>query len=450
MLDLKLVNGTLVIPGSGLVKAGVGIKDGKIAMIGSPGTMPDAKNTVDVNGKYIFPGFIDPHIHLGIFTPYEEECASETQAALLGGVTTVGMFFGGGDSYLGALDGVIKTAENNIATDLMIHLSMFTPQQLEEIPQYIEKYGVTSFKFYMAGVKGVFPNVQDAYILQGLRKLAEYGDKVIACSHCEDQSMVDFGYDQVESKPEGSLADWADAHPVEAEVEAVIRFAYLAKLAQAKAYIVHLSTGDAAKALAEIKDGYDKLFVETTSPYLSVNKYDEIGLLAKMLPPLRAQEDIDALWDAVKADLIDTFGTDNVSLNKAVKQAENGMLGAMPGYPVLATHVPVLFHEGYHKRGVSLEQIADKGSRKPAELFGIYPQKGTIAVGSDADLAVVDLDMEVVVDHKNFPSLGDFSLYDGKTLKGWPVMTVKGGQIAAKDGKVLAKPGSGKYLRRSV
>ncbi|MBS4025732.1 MAG: amidohydrolase family protein [Clostridia bacterium] len=450
MLDLKVVNGTLVIPGSGLVKAGVGIKDGKIAMIGSPGSMPEAKNTVDVNGKYVFPGFIDPHIHLGIFTPFEQECVTETQAALVGGVTTVGLFFGGGDSYLGSLDGVIKTAEKNISTDLMIHLSMFTPQQMEEIPQYIENYGVTSFKFYMAGVKGVFPNVQDAYILQGLRKLAEYGDKTIACAHCEDQSMVDYGYEQVEKVTESSLAAWADAHPLEAEVEAVIRFAYLAKLAQAKAYIVHMSTGNAAKELPKIKEGYDKIFVETTSPYLSVNKNDPIGLLAKMLPPLRDQEDIEELWQAVKSDLIDTFGTDNVSLNKAVKQAENGMMGAMPGYPVLATHVPVLFHEGYHKRGVSLEQIAEKGSRKPAQLFGIYPQKGTIAVGTDGDLTVVDLDKEVVVDHKNFPSLGDFSLYDGKTMKGWPVMTIKGGVVAAKDGEVLTKPGSGKYLRRSV
>ena len=450
MLDLKLINGTLVIPGSGLVQSGVGIENGKISVIGVSDQLPEAREVVDCAGKHIFPGFIDPHIHLGIFSDYATECKTETQAALVGGITTVGMYFGGDQSYFKMMDDIIKTAEENISTDLMIHLSMFTPEQLSEMEQYVEKFGVTSFKFYMAGVKGVFPNVEDDLISAGLNKIAALGGNAIGCAHCENQSMVDQGYEAVESKPEGNLADWAEAHPVEAEVEAVNRFANLAKEADARAYIVHLSTGAAAGTLPEVISEYDKLFVETTSPYLSVNKNDSIGLLAKMLPPLRAQKDIDELWDAVKDDRIDTFGTDNVSMTKAVKQAEKGMLGAMPGYPVLATHVPVLLNEGYHKRGVELEKIAIKGSRNPAEIFGVYPRKGTIAVGSDADLAVIDLEKETVINSDANPSIGDFSLYEGKSLKGTPVMTIKDGVIAAKDGKVLVEPGTGNYLRRTV
>ncbi|MCZ7663853.1 MAG: amidohydrolase family protein [Thermoleophilia bacterium] len=191
------------------------------------------------------------------------------------------------------------------------------------------------------------------------------------------------------------------------------------------------------------------MFVETTSPYLSLTKHDESGLLAKMLPTIKDESDREALWEAVKDGTIDSLGTDNVSLNKEIKGTGKGMLGAMPGYPVLQTHLPVLLHEGVNKRGVSIERIVEITSKNPAEIFGIYPKKGTIAVGSDADLVVVDLDKEQVVDADKIYSFADFSLYQGRTLKGWPVMTVKGGRVAVEDGNVVAEAGLGSFIRRS-
>lgn len=447
MLDLKVINGTLVIPGTGAVKAGVGIKDGKIVQIARESELPEAGKTVDAAGKYVLPGLVDPHVHLGIFSDFAGECVTETQAALAGGVTTIGVFMGGGDSYLGQLDGMLETAESRISTDMFLHLSIFTPQQMEEIPQYIEKYGITSFKFYMCGVKGVFPGVSDGFFLEGLRRIAKSGDGFTACVHCEDQSIVDMAFEKVaQEKPNGTLADWADAGPSEAEAEAVLRACYLAAKSGARVYIVHMSSEEGVNIAAKHRP--PNLFVETTSAYLSVSKNAEVGLLAKMLPPLKGENDIEALWEAVKNDTIDTFGTDNVSMNKAVKGVEKGMLGAMPGYPIVQTHLPVLLHEGYHKRGVSLEKIVEKASRNPAEIFGLYPQKGTIAVGSDADLVVVDLNKEVKVDPAQLHSFGDFSLYQGKTLKGWPVVTIKGGVVAVEDNNILVEPGRGRYLRR--
>jgi dihydropyrimidinase len=122
----------------------------------------------------------------------------------------------------------------------------------------------------------------------------------------------------------------------------------------------------------------------------------------------------------------------------------------MPGYPILQTHLPAILTEGYHKRNVPLETILARATANPAKIYGIYPQKGTISVGSDADLVVLDLEKEWTVKSDELFSYGDFSLYEGKTLKGWPTVVVKGGEIAYQDGKILIEPGSGSYLRREL
>ncbi|MBW1851868.1 MAG: amidohydrolase family protein, partial [Deltaproteobacteria bacterium] len=165
---------------------------------------------------------------------------------------------------------------------------------------------------------------------------------------------------------------------------------------------------------------------------------------------LKDKTDNDALWERVRENSLDSFGTDNVSMNKAVKQAEKGMLEAMPGYPILQTHLPAILTEGYHKRNVSLETILTRATMNPARIFGIYPQKGTIAAGSDADIVVLDLNKEWTVKSDELFSYGDFSLYEGKTLKGWPTVVIKSGKKAYEDGKILIEPGTGAYLRRTI
>lgn len=449
MFDLKIINGTLVIPGTGKVRAGVGVKDGKVVAIDAEDKLGDATRTVDAAGKYVIPGVIDPHVHLGIFTgDFGSECESETRAALAGGITTIGVFMGGGESYLPALPGLIETVNAKSSTDLFFHLSMFTPDQLNEIPQYIDEFGVTSFKFYMCGVTGVFPNVEDDFIKQGLQKLVALGGHLTGCVHCENQDMFNADFAKVaEATPDGGLREWAGAGTAESEEDAVIRACRLAADTGARFYLVHMSSAKGAAAAKANRPA--TVFVETTSPYLSLTKDDASGLLAKMLPTIKDESDREALWEAVKDGTINSLGTDNVSLTKEIKGADKGMLNAMPGYAVLQTHLPVLLHEGVNKRGVALEKIVELTSKNPAEIYGVYPQKGTIAVGSDADLVVVDLDKEQVVDAGAMYSFSDFSLYEGRALKGWPVMTIKGGVVVVEDGKVLSQPGIGSFIRRS-
>jgi len=452
MLDLKIINGNVFIPGGGFFKEEVGIKDGKIAIIGSSNDMPEANEVLDAGGNIVMPGVVDPHIHLGIFGDFAMECEHETRAALAGGVTTVGVFMGGDESYLKQLGSLIDIVEQKSSVDLMFHLSVFTEDQMAEMEEYYKQFGVTSFKFYMAGVKGVFPGVTDGFIFDGFKKVAAMGDGALACVHCEDQSLIDVAFEKVAAEtPNGTLVDWAKTGPDMAEEEAIMRAYYLAEKANNRLYIVHISTGDGASRFKMLKKtDYHRVYGETTSAYLSVNKNDPFGMLGKMLPPLRDQKDNDALWERVNDGTIDTFGTDNVSMTLEVKQAENGMLGAMPGYPILQTHLSAILTEGYHKRGVPLDKILTRATLNPAKIFGLYPRKGTIAVGSDADVVVLDLEKEWVVKSDALFSYGDFSLYEGKTLKGKPSVVIKGGKKAYEDDKILVDPGTGNYLRRNL
>jgi len=449
MLDLKVINGTLFIPGVGLVKSGVGVQSGKIVMIASDDLLPDAKEVVDAGGNFVIPGCIDPHVHIGIFSTYEGEIETETRYALSGGITTIGIFMGGGDSYLGVLPGAISTGESLSSTDFMIHLSIFTPQQMEEMDTYYSQFGVTDFKFYMTGVKGVFPNVPDDFIRSGFRKIAAMGAPAIGCIHCEDQEQVDRGWDEIGKLSNPTLKDWEHSSPAGAEADAARRFVNIARESGARAYMVHMSSREAVEVLADMfKEGRDNIYVETTSAYCCMTSDDPAGKLAKMVPPIRGNDAQEALWKAVKNGIVSTFGTDNVSC--ATVHKGDSFQTALPGYPVIGTHIPVLLTEGYHKRGIPWTTIIEKATKTPAEAFGIYPRKGTIAVGSDADLVILDLNKEEVVDPSKHYSFGDFSLFQGRRLKGWPVRVIKGGQVAVVDGKVVYSPGASKYLRREL
>ncbi|MFZ5649943.1 MAG: dihydroorotase [Bacillota bacterium] len=447
MADLVIRDGKVVIPGTGIVEADIAIEGDKISALGGGLT---GREEIDASGKYILPGIIDPHIHLGIFGDLALEMETETRSGLMGGVTTVGCFMGGPNPYHPEFSDTIAMAEGKINTDLFFHLGIMTPAQKEQIPRLIEEYGITSFKMYMSGIPGLIPDVDDGFLLRTFETAAAIGDGVIICVHAENPQINATTRSEVQGRlADGTLADWSDTQPNYSEEEAVRRASYFAGLAGNRLYFVHISTGESIRALSAIKPANPKIFVETTSPYLSITKFSAKGLLAKMVPPFREGTSVEALWQGVKDNVVDTIGTDNVSQTLAVKQAEKGMWGAMPGYPALGTHLPVVLHHGVNKRGVSLLKVAEIMSKKPAEIFGLYPQKGVIAPGSDADLVVVDLEKTVRVDHKNLGSYCDFSLYDGEELKGWPVMTVKSGRLVVKDGRMVGHA-PGRYLRRQV
>jgi dihydroorotase-like cyclic amidohydrolase len=446
-LDLLVRGGTLVIPGLGRVKADVGIADGKIAVLGE--NLPQsATETYDATGRTVLPGIFDPHIHIGNEQSYESEAETETRAAILGGVTTVGIFLRSlEDSYFDHLPAFRKAMDERSYVDSVFHPQIFTEAQIEEIPGYAEQFGIRSFKFYMSGIPGIVKSVTDDVLLHGFRTVASLGPDAIACVHCETGALIDRARDELKTrKPEGTLADWEDAHPAIAEALAIQTALYLAKVAGAHLYVVHLSSHQGLEVVRAARRAGMHFTVETTTPYLGINSGDPNGFLAKMVPPVRTPEHQIALWEGVLEGTINTVGTDNTSRARATKRPEAGLHGSRPGLPVLGTHLPALLHYG-RMRGVPLEILIERATRSPARVYGIYPQKGTIAVGSDADLVVVDLELERVVRAEDLQGMSDFSPFEGKRLRGWPVATIKGGKIIARDGKIVATA-NGRYLPR--
>jgi dihydroorotase-like cyclic amidohydrolase len=444
------MGGTLVIPGTGRVRAGVGVRDGTIAAIGRDDQLPAARQTMDATGRFVLPGIIDPHIHLGVRAAFEDEAASETKAALLGGVTTVGVFLREKASYLPLFERFRAAVETRSFVDVMFHATICVPGQLDEMPAYARDLGITSFKMYLCGVTGIIEHVTDDFLYAGLRGVAALGSRALMAVHAENAMLVEAGIAKVKAMTGGTLADWHQAHPDMAEEEAIQRAAYLAERAGARLYVVHLTSAMGLERLRRIRAASPHVHVETTSAYLSLDETHPMGLLLKRFPPVRAAADVEALWTGVADGTVDTIGTDNVTPTRAANQPERGIWLAKGGYGGLHTHLPVLLHEGVHRRGVSLERLVDKLTAGPARVFGIYPRKGTIAVGSDADLTLVDLNLERRVDPAESPSRGDFSPYDGMTLKGWPVATIKSGVVCVKDQRFVDERPLGRYLGRAA
>jgi dihydropyrimidinase len=447
VLDLIVRNGTLVIPGVGQMKADIGIANGKIVSLTEHASQ-SATEIYDATGRSVLPGIFDPHIHIGNEQSYESEAETETRAALIGGVTTVGIFLRSlEDSYFDHLPAFCKAMNELSYVDSVFHPQIFTPEQIEEIPGYAEQYGIRSFKFYMSGMPGIVKSVTDDVLLHGFRAVASLGPDAVACVHCETGALIDRARNDLKlRKPEGTLADWEDAHPAIAEALAIQTALYLAKVAGAHLYVVHLSSWQGLEVVRASRRAGFHFTVETTTPYLGINSGDPNGFLVKMVPPVRTPEHQTALWEGVLEGTINTIGTDNTSRARSTKKPEAGLHGSRPGLPALGTHLPALLHYG-RLRGVPLETLIDDATRNPARVYGIYPQKGTIAVGSDADLVVVDLDQERVVRAEDLQGMSDFSPFEGKRLRGWPVATIKAGKIMVRDGKLLAKP-NGRYLPR--
>jgi dihydroorotase-like cyclic amidohydrolase len=289
-------------------------------------------------------------------------------------------------------------------------------------------------------------SVTDDVLLHGFRTVASLGPHAVVCVHCETGALIDEARKEQAKKPTGTLADWEEAQPAAAQALAIQTAHDLAKLAGAHLYVVHLSSHQGLEVVRAARRAGNHFTVETTTPSLGINSHDPNGFLVKLVPPVRTPEHQTALWEGFLEGSINTVGTDNTSRGRASKRPEAGLHGSRPGLPALGTHLPALLHYG-RLRGVPLEVLVDRATRAPARVYGIYPQKGTIAVGSDADLVVVDLELERVVRAEDLQGMSDFSPFEGKMLRGWPVATIKGGEIIARDGKIVAKA-NGRYLPR--
>jgi dihydropyrimidinase len=231
-----------------------------------------------------------------------------------------------------------------------------------------------------------------------------------------------------------------------AEAEDMMKVLFLGEATGASVYIVHVSTKESVRKLYEIDRRRHDTYVEMCLGYLTMTTRDDVGLLAKTNPPVGEPEDQEALWRAILDGRVDTIGTDHLGMSLKRKRGDGDLLSTALGFPSIATYLPTFITEAHHRRGLPLRRLAEMTSTNAAKIFGLYPRKGTLRPGSDADLVAVDLEAEKPVRRSELPGWSDYLPNEGKRLKGWPIYTTVRGQFVWERGQIRAERGHGTYL----
>jgi dihydropyrimidinase len=443
--DLRISGGEVYLEGRGLADVDLLIRDGRIAAIIDPREAASAAEVVDVAGKMVLPGAIDPHVHLGkdIRVPKDPDDAErETASAVAGGVTTMLVYLMSSDSYLGELESAKTAMDKNSHSDYGFHFVLGTPEHLDEFRKYVEE-GVSSFKFFMnfRGDEGKYlgmPGNDDSFMYDILRKSAEHGAMINP--HPENIELVRMLRDAPKDDSLNALQAWNAARPPFVEADAAQRVAYLASVTGASVYAVHTSSREAVEALVRQRAAYPNIFIETCTQYLTLDTDAEAGTYAKVNPPVRPREDVEYLWDAMKAGEIDAVGSDHNARHRSNK--EKDIWTASAGFPGTGGVLPLTLAEGL-RRGLDVSQIVEAVSTRAAKLFGMYPRKGTIAVGSDADLVVIDTSAPSTITAETQYSAAEYTPWEGTELPLSVVHTIVRGNFALRDGELTdARVGS--------
>ena len=457
-METIVKGGHLVIPYYGVKKADIGIENGKIVALGENLEAKDAR-IIDATGKYVFPGAIDGHSHYGVYGNLAEDYYKTSRSSAIGGVTSVINFMRSSQSYKDQLPEEIAIAESESIIDFCFHLGVMTNKHLEEMRAYVEEFGSTSFKLYLGyrGLEksrfGTDRSLDDELLLDIFNEMNDISKDLVLAIHCEN---VDMGkhytkkYQNVENKNE--LVFFEKYNPDIVETESVVRCATLALHYDAKITVVHMSAGTSMEALANMpRFNPDIVNVETCPHYLLETVDNPKGLGAIVKPPLRYEKDNELLWEGIKKGIIKFVGTDHVSINWQDK-FKNGydIDKTALGFGGAEFMFPLTLSEGHFKHGLPLEKIAELTAANTAKTYGMYPQKGTIELGSDADLVLVDLDKQVSIDATTIPINSDYTIYEGREVQGWPVMTIRRGEVIAADGKIIETDSHGRYIFRQA
>lgn len=453
--DDMLLRGGTVVNASGQVRADVRVKAGLISEVGQLQALPDER-VVDVTGKLLMPGGIDPHVHLteAPETPPEwrrpDDLEIGSRAAFAGGLTTLGNMSWFGDSmpWLSVMDDHEAQVAEFASADIMLH-PVVPPATLETLADLRRLFarGHISPKIFMAD-----PLFDVNYY--GYVKAIELARNAGALTllHCEDSALLAAAVDGLYDRNETDITHYAESRPVIAEVAAIERAISIAEYLRAPIYIVHLSSDRALEAAKRAKQRGVMVYVEVRPLYLHLSQEHyqdgDAGLFTAQ-PPLRAKEDVEALWRGLLDGTVDTLGSDHAPWSKATKLTPSSLDAVPAGVANIDHMLPLLFSEGVLKRKLSLERFVSLSSFNAAKLFGLYPHKGVIAPQADADIVVWDPTVTKPIRGDETLSRAGYSVYEGMSVTGWPVMTLRRGELVFDHGKFSAAPGSGKLLRRT-
>jgi len=459
--DTVITDSHVVLP-QGMIDKNIIIDEGKI--VGLTNDIPSCDHKINGNGLISVPGPIDTHVHYGVYSPINEAAKTESHAAAIGGITTMMRMLRLGDSFSNSLQSQIDAASQNHYVDYAIHASVFTKQQINEMNLCVDK-GITSFKIYMnlgGEVGHVYmdmpPNstqlspaqvdVTDEIVEQTVKTAASLGCPVLV--HAEDYESCGCGIKTAKEKKQDGLSAWSESRSPEFEAKAIKTVSKFGRDYDCVIYFVHIGSEKALEQIQEEKKLGTKIYVETCPHYLTLSYEKQDGYLAKVMPPIRTENDRKAVWKALSGNQIDTIGTDHVANQLKLKLDGDDVWGALAGFPGIGTVLPILLNDGVNQNKITLEQFVHFTSTNAAKIFGMYPKKGTLEKDSDADITMIDLKKEKKASSELFGGFSDYIVYEGRNLKGWPVKTIVRGELISDDFEVIGKLGHGKLVERKI
>jgi dihydropyrimidinase len=455
-MKILITNGK-IITSTDIYKSDILIIDGKINIIESQINTNNVDRKINANGCYIFPGGIDPHVHMHLPTLAgysSDDFVTGSKAALYGGTTTLLDFVtpNKGQSLTDALRQRKEEAKNSMI-DFSFHVSPVEWRNTieQEIKDCIRE-GVKSFKVYMAYKDTIGLNDSDLLII--MKAVGNVGGMVTV--HCESGDEIDLLRNKLFEEHHTGPEYHPLSRPVELEANAVKRAIELAKEADCPLYIVHVSARESLKHIKEAKERGQKVFAETCPQYLLLEDSRYKGDFTRtapyiISPPLRKKEDNDSLWDAISRGIVGTVGTDHCPFNLSQKEAGLGDFRKIPnGAGGVEHRLELLYTYGVLEGRITINQMVDLFSAQPAKIFGLYPSKGDIIVGSEADLVIWNPFSENTISAKTHHQNCDLNLFEGIKTRGIAAYVIAGGKIVIENGKMIDFEIRGKFLNSDL
>ena len=453
-MSILIKNGRIVTAAEDYV-ADLFVKDGKVNSIGQ-NLEVNAEQVIDASDRLVFPGGIDPHVHLDMpfmGTYSSDDYTTGTRAALFGGTTTVIDFIlqTQGDTLHNALKTWQKKSEGKAIGDYSYHMAVtdFNDDVAKEVVEMIENEGITSFKTFMA-YKGALM-IDDGQMIRLMKVVKEHGGLVTV--HATNGDMIDTLIAKHLAEGKTSPLYHYLSQPEVTEAEASARFCDMLHYTGCTGYIVHMTCEGALNAVRRAGLRHQRVFVETCPQYLTVDAsvYDNGFESAKwvMSPPIREKKDQAALWSGLQQGLVNVVGTDHCPFSWEQKQMGRDNFAKIPnGHPAIEHRMEIMFSEGVNKGRISLQKFVEVTATNPAKIFGMYPQKGTLAVGSDADILILNPHTQHTISKDTHHMNVDYSSYEGWKLTGKTETVLLRGQIAIQNEKCHLEPGNGRFIRR--
>ena len=454
-----LLRGGTVVTATDLYRGDVLIEDERIAAIAGSFAEVTADRTIDASGKYVIPGGIDVHTHLDMpfgGTTSADDFESGTVAAAHGGTTSVVDFAiqYRGQTLRHALDAWRKKAEGKAAIDYGFHMIVTElTDAVEAEMDALVREGVTSFKLFMA-YPGVFM-LDDGSIFRALLRTRENGGTI--CMHAENGGVIDVLVKKALAEGKTAPKYHALTRPARAEAEATHRAIALAEMAGVPIYIVHLSAAEALEMVTQARDRGLPAYAETCPQYLflSYDNYEEPGFDGAkyvMSPPLRPKETQDRLWRGLASNDLQAISTDHCPFcMKEQKELGRDDFSKIPnGAPGIETRMSLVFDGGVRTGKIGLNRFVELTSTSPAKIFGLFPRKGTVAPGSDADLIVFDPNRKVTLSAKTLHMKVDYNPYEGREVTGAADTVLSRGKVIVEAGKFVGRAGAGSFLKRNT